>query len=89
MEHITGSAYSIFCPPALYWHTSDAMTWVLSCHTTPAYHVVEGMDWQVYSDKGRFIQPQSISTVVLLVSLVRLPPFCLGAGVDAVCCLSL
>jgi hypothetical protein len=57
MEHITGFTYSIFCPPALYWHTSDAMTWVLYYHTTPACQVVEGMYWQVYSDKGRFIQP--------------------------------
>src|SRR5262245_25369990 len=91
MGHITGFAYSIFCPPALCWHTSDAMTWVLYCHTIPSYQVVEGVYWQGYSDKGRFMQPQNMSTVVLLVFVMCFPPFisALGAGVDTVCGLSL
>jgi hypothetical protein len=65
------------------------MTWVLHCHTTPSYQVFEGMYWQVYSDKGRFIQPQSTSIVVLLVLVMCYLLSSLGAGVDAVCCLSL
>ena len=65
-------AYSIFCPPALYWHTSDAMTWVLHCHITPHTELSRVCTGRSTVTKSRLIQPQNTSTVVLLV-LVMCP----------------